>query len=46
MTGDSKLVSTILGHTDSEFTDETYVHLSGDDLKRAALDLGQLQIGN
>ena len=46
MTNDSKLVSTILGHTDSTFTDDTYIHLSSDDLKRAALDLTQLQIGN
>ena len=46
MTNDSKLVSTILGHTDSTFTDDTYIHLSSDDLKRAALDLTKLEIGN
>lgn len=46
MTNDAKLVSTVLGHTDATFTDETYVHLSPADMKRAALDLTKLEIGN
>jgi integrase len=46
MTNDAKLVSTVLGHTDATFTDETYVHLSPADMKRAALDLTRLEIGN